>query len=104
MSDIKFVKGLHPKAPHENAPSFVKAKLNLKRQDLIDWLLSQQGEWIAVDVKESKGGKWYAAVDDWEPNSAGGTTGNRSAQPPADNGGGSFDSDIPFMKVDGRVY
>ena len=63
MADSNFIDGLIVKAPHENAPDFVKAKLSIKRQELIDWLQQQTGDWINADIKESRGGKWYAAID-----------------------------------------
>jgi hypothetical protein len=100
--EAEFINGLIVKAPHENAPEYVKAKLSIKREELIAWLQSKDGEWINADVKVSQGGKWYAAVDDWKPNQGGG---NRSAQPtrreapPAksSNFADDFaDSDIPF--------
>ena len=69
-NDPKFIDGLIVKAPNERAPEYVKAKLSIKREELIAWLQSQQGEWINADVKVSQGGKWYAAVDDWKPNGA----------------------------------
>ena len=63
----EFVNGLLVKAPHVNAPPFIKVKLSLKRTDLIDWLSAKTGDWINLDVKEAKSGKWYAEVDTWEP-------------------------------------
>lgn len=106
MSDIKYIDGLIVKAPHEKAPDYVKCKLSIKREDLIAWLESQQGDWINADVKVSQGGKWYAAVDDWKPDSQrGGSSGSRGGAPqrqrqqstkpaPVDD----FDSeDIPFV-------
>ncbi len=67
-TDPKFINGLIVKAPHERAPDYVKAKLSIKREELIAWLQEQDGEWINADVKVSQAGKWYAAVDDWKPN------------------------------------
>ena len=74
MSDVQFVDGLMVKKPHQNAPDFVKAGLSIKREDLIKWLQGQSGEWINIDVKESKKGSWYAQVNDWQPQ------GNQSEQ------------------------
>jgi hypothetical protein len=92
MSDIKFIDGLIVKAPHERAPDFVKAKLSIKRAELIAWLEDQDGEWINADVKESRGGKWYVSVDEWKPEREKETESNGPpAAPPAD-----FDDDIPF--------
>ncbi len=67
--DVKFVKGLLVKAPSEKAPDFVKAKISMKRVELIEWLQNETDEWINADVKVSQGGKWYAQVDNWRPDS-----------------------------------
>lgn len=90
MSDKEFPKGLFAKAPHPNAPSFVKCGINIKIADLGNYLREKHNageEWLNLQVKESKDGKWYAEVDDWKPSS------DRSSAPAADD---SFDDDIPF--------
>lgn len=69
-NDAKFINGLIVKAPNENAPEYVKAKLSIKRDELIAWLQSESGEWINADVKVSQGGKWYCQIDSWKPNTA----------------------------------
>src|SRR3546814_14173441 len=80
-NEIQFIDGLIVKAPNANAPEYVKAKLSIKREELIAWLQSQTGDWINVEVKESKGGKWYAAVDPWKPEQGGGSGGSRGGAP-----------------------
>ena len=68
--EIEFVDGLIVKAPHENAPSFVKASISIKVEDLGKWLRGKYkagDEWVNIDVKESKAGKWYAAVSTFKP-------------------------------------
>lgn len=67
MADIQFIDGLIVKAPNDRAPDYVKAKLSIKRAELIDWLRKQDGEWINADIKVSQAGKWFAAVDTWKP-------------------------------------
>ncbi len=67
MNDVEFVDGLIVKQPHPNAPDFVKAKISIKREDLLQWLQNKKDEWINIDIKESKTGKWYAQVDTWQP-------------------------------------
>ena len=85
MSD--FPKGLFTKPPHQNAPDFVKAKISIKREELIEWLQQQSGEWVNLDVKEKKDGSgWSTVVDDWKPNS----------QPAAPKAEEFADGDIPF--------
>lgn len=104
--DAEFINGLIVKAPHENAPEYVKAKLSIKREELIAWLQSKDGEWINADIKVSQGRKYYAAVDDWKPNQGGGSGGSRGGAPQrerpapataANNGGDFADDDIPFV-------
>lgn len=90
--EIQFVDGLIAKKPHENAPSFVKARISIKVADLGMWLREKQEageEWVNLDVNESKGGKWYAKVSDFKPKS------KEEEKKPA----GRFDDlddDIPF--------
>ena len=92
MSDIEFVDGLIVKAPHPNAPDFVKASISIKVEDLGKWLRAKykagDTEWINVDVKESKGGKWYAAVSTFKPKEKPDPKNN-----PVDDG---LDDDIPW--------
>lgn len=86
MSDIEFVDGLMVKAPNEKAPDFIKCHISIKRKDLGNWLRQKEDEWINLDVKVSKAGKWYAAVNDWKPEA-------KTEQPAS---GGGFEDDIPF--------
>lgn len=66
MSDKEFVNGLIVKAPHEKAPEFVKCTISIKRKDLGNWLRGKTDEWINLDVKVSRDGKWYAEVNNWK--------------------------------------
>lgn len=100
MSDIEFIDGLSFKAPKEGAPDFVKARGSIKREDLIAWLQAKDGDWINFDLKEAKGGKLYASVDNWKPDpnkqaDRAGQAANqaRGSTPPA---GDPFGDDIPF--------
>ena len=65
--DIQFVSGMYVKEPHEKVKHFVRVKLSVKREELIAWLDEQEGEWVNMDVKESKQGKLYVEVNDWKP-------------------------------------
>ena len=90
MSDIQFVDGLLVKAPRDNAPDFVKGSISIKRAELIATLTGMSGDWINLDIKESKGGKWYASVNDWKPEGQAGSVPQSVAQPEIDG------SSIPF--------
>lgn len=110
MSDVKFISGLTFKAPHEKAPSYIMARGSIKREDLIAWLGTEQGEWINFDVKVSQNGKWYAAVDEWKPNQGGGTSSRRGGQEQRERPQRATDNaprdefpddDIPFVRMQG---
>ena len=89
----EFVDGLIVKAPRDGAPDFVKMSISIKRADLGNWLRGKTDEWINIDVKESKGGKWYCAVNNWKPEqqSSGSNQGVQTAPIDPD-----FDDLIPF--------
>jgi hypothetical protein len=90
--EIEFVDGLIVKAPNPKAPDFVKASISIKVEDLGKWLRAkykgslESDGWINIDVKESKAGKWYAAVSNFKPKSKE----QRDAAEPRDS------DDIPF--------
>lgn len=88
--DIEFVNGLIVKAPHANAPDFVKAAISIKVADLIEWLSGRDEEWINIDVKESRGGKWYAAVSTFKPKQ------QQEQKPGANVPASEYDDDIAF--------
>lgn len=103
-NDTRYIEGLIFKAPHENAPDYVIAKISIKRAELIAWLESQSGEWINADLKESQQGKLYAAVDTWKPGESRSQQRQepkpepkRETAPAARDFGDDFaDDDIPF--------
>lgn len=103
MADIKFVDGIIVKPPRPGAPEYIKCKMSFHRAELREWLGESTDEWINVDVKESRSGKWYAAVNPWKPR----TPTSEPPRPPIParapiNGcpqpdhGDFVDDDIPF--------
>lgn len=96
-NETEFVSGLIVKPPRDGAPEYVKAKVSIKREEMIGWLNTKRDEWINIDVKVSQGGKWYAAVDNWKPQGSSQRQDSRptpSQQPaPMDD---FSDDDIPF--------
>ena len=96
MADAEFVNGLIVKAPHERAPDFVKAQISIKVDELGLWLREKHKageEWVNVDVKVAKSGKWYAAVSTYKKGEKSADSGG-SSQPRKPNE--QADSDIPF--------
>jgi len=66
MSDIVFANGLIFKKP-DNAPDFVIGNLSVKKSEFIPFLDSQDGDWVNLQIKLSKGGKYYVEVNNWKP-------------------------------------
>ena len=88
--EIEFVNGLIVKAPHQNAPDFVKCAISIKVADLSEWLAGREEDWVNIDVKESKGGKWYAAVSTFKPKA------REETKPGANVPASEYESDAPF--------
>ena len=92
MSDeIEFVNGLFVKPPHQNAPDFVKVQISIKVKDLGLWLREKhknEDEWVNIDVKEAKSGKWYASVSKYKPKER-----PKEKEVPTND---DYDDDIPF--------
>lgn len=105
MPDIEFVNGLRVYAPREGAPDYIIANLVIEREELAAWLRTHP-EKVRIDIKRSKTGKLYAAVNNWQPKSAAPETGNQTLPKTGTNtpksGGVSpaqpefTDDDIPF--------
>lgn len=91
MSDDNFVPGFFVKEPHGNAPDYVKAKVSIKRKDLGNYLRSVEDDWINIDIMVSKGGKWYAKIDDWKPDPS-----KKSSDQPVSREPGEDDDEPPF--------
>jgi hypothetical protein len=69
--DKVFVDGVIFKKPNENAPEFVKGKLSIKVKDLIEFANTHHKDgWLNIDLLEARSGKYYAALDTFEPKEA----------------------------------
>jgi len=69
MSDDKeFIDGFFAKEPKRD---FIKCSISIKKDDFTNWykkqLQNKEDDWINIDVKEGKSGKWYAEVNTWKP-------------------------------------
>jgi len=93
MSDVKFIDGMFAKEPHEKVKSFVPANISIKKEVFQAWLAQQNGEWVNIDVKISKSGKWYCQLNEYKPKEKPEeyrATGGYSTPPPAPA------DDLPF--------
>ena len=88
MSEAKFIKGLFVKAPRQGAPDFVKGSISIKTVDLMRELQGSNEDWINLDIKESRDGKWYCQINDWKPETK---PNDYPASQPKD-----FEDDMPF--------
>tara|TARA_R110002020_G_scaffold193468_17_gene393892 strand:+ start:1152 stop:1451 length:300 start_codon:yes stop_codon:yes gene_type:complete len=54
---------------NENAPDFVIGKVKIKMDQALPWLKQNASKdgWVNLDVKQSKGGKFYLELDQWQP-------------------------------------
>jgi len=69
MTDEKeFIDGFFAKEPKKD---FIKCSISIKKDDFTNWykkqLQNKEDDWINIDVKEGKSGKWYAQVNTWKP-------------------------------------
>ena len=66
--DKKFAEGLYVK---ESTVDFVKFKLSINKDQFTQWykkkLEDKDDDWINLDIKVSKDGKWYAEENTWKP-------------------------------------
>tara|TARA_R100000655_G_C2931892_1_gene184157 strand:+ start:281 stop:610 length:330 start_codon:yes stop_codon:yes gene_type:complete len=67
----EFVSGLYIYPPNENTAHFIKCKIQLNRQQLLDYLNNSREEKINLDVKENQDGKFYAEVNTWKADNQG---------------------------------
>ena len=69
MSDNNLVKGIYLKTPHENAPDWVKRKVSINVDQLIEYLQENRNEagYVNCDLKEAKSTHWYLELDTWQP-------------------------------------
>ena len=91
-----FVDGMIFKKPRPNAPKFVIGSISIKKAELIAFLEAQdsENEWLNIDVKESRQGKVYCAVNTYKK-----STEVEDGGHPADEGTtveAEDDGDIPF--------
>ncbi len=65
-----FPKGLYVKKPNEKAPDYVIGAISVHVADFKEYLEQVSGEWLNMDIKNSKEGKFYAEVNLWKPDAS----------------------------------
>ena len=65
----KIIYGLFLSPKHENAPSFVKARVSIKIETFTKWMEENKNEsgYVNLDLLESKAGSLYFKVNDFKP-------------------------------------
>ena len=103
---VVFIDGMIVKR-RDNAPEYVPCNLSFKVSEMIAFLTEHDnGGWVNADVKLSKSGKLYGALDTWKPTpkdeyQQGMGQARQAAQQspapaPASGGRDDFSDDIPF--------
>lgn len=68
MEEKIFVNGLVFKRPNEKAPDFVKGHISINLNSFKDFLKQYgTGEWINIDMLNSKKNKIYFTLNTWKP-------------------------------------
>ena len=53
---------------NENAPEFVVGSMSIKVDEAMAFLAQNESKgWVNLNVKKSKGGKYYMELDTWKP-------------------------------------
>lgn len=53
---------------NDNAPDFIVGGMSVKVDEAIEFLKSNDKKgWVNLDIKKSKGGKYYVELDTWQP-------------------------------------
>jgi hypothetical protein len=74
----------------ENAPDFVIGSQSIKVDEAIAFLqLNQKNGWVNLDIKQSKGGKYYCELDTWQP-------AEKKAEPKSAPAPTAVEDDVPF--------
>ena len=95
MDDKVFVDGMLAKKPDESAPDFVKLKLSIKLDEFGPWVAARKkadpdSEWMNIEIKEGRSGKWYAELNTWKPSA------DQPARQPARQPAPAPTEDIPW--------
>ena len=62
-----FIPGLFVKNPNERAPDYIIGKVSINRNQMLSFLQHHQGDWINGEIKRSRDGNLYCAIDNWQP-------------------------------------
>jgi hypothetical protein len=69
QQDKVFAQGMMFRPPRANAPAFILGGLSIKVDEFIAFLQAHNTNagWVNIDIKESKGGKWYCELNQFKP-------------------------------------
>ncbi len=65
----KFIDGCFLEAPKENAPTFLKGKININIEKFIPYLKAnaKEGKWVNLDLLETRDGRLYLKLNEYKP-------------------------------------
>ena len=70
MADKVFAEGIYYDRPKPNAPNYILGNISMEKKRALEWLQAQEANergYIRLTVKESRNGKLYIVLDNWEP-------------------------------------
>ena len=87
-----FIDGMSARKPSENAPTWVKASIGIRRDALVAWLAHAETKngWLNAQICESKKGSWYVELDTYAADNT------KAAGPTTPAPANTFDKDVPF--------
>ena len=95
QSEKVFTEGMIVKpGPGEQAP-WVQAKVSIKLDEFGPWVAARKkadpdSEWMNIEIKEGRSGKWYAELNTWKPSA------DQPARQPARQPAPAPTEDIPW--------
>jgi hypothetical protein len=93
--NIIFAEGFNFKRK-ENCPDWVIGSLGVNKEQAIKWLASQKGDWVNMDIAQSKSNNFYVALNTWKPSNQSNPSSNQSSNIPQFKPQPNASDDLPF--------
>jgi hypothetical protein len=90
-----FAEGLNFKR-NENSPEWIIGKLRTNKIQHIKWLEEQEGDWVNMNIAQSKSGNYYIELDTWKPTNQSNPSSNQSSNVPQFKAQPNASDDLPF--------
>lgn len=100
-NEIQFVNGIRVFEPNKD---WIKAEIKINKEELGHWLNTATFDDVSLDkngnikaqIKVSKSGNWYLAVNNWQPQERQSAKAYTPPSPPPPKTTDDFEDEIPF--------